>query len=408
MKRMLHIYKVFAIILLLSAKGLSVAAQTCEWRLANPLFNSIDPDGAGPATGSVTFTLQAHTTSGVINQVSGISVGWCWQTANAMLPAGVTCGLSVTPPSNVTVSPALAALGFTYNSVDQCSGTVNFSTGGQTFNRRSSGSFDGGIFNLTTTWTDFFTVTLWSLNPDGGPTPQGGYVALNSSGVAPNTPAGIAFGSYALSDVPGGEYVVNSLTYTTPLPLVTGALPVLFSRYDVKCTERGTSLSWSTASEQSSSYFDVEKSAAGNGTDWTSIGRVAAAGISATQQNYQYLDLEGGNAAYRIKQVDQNGRVVYTDLKRSSCAAPASLDVLLYPIPARDKLTVAIRSSRAARTNLQVIDATGRVVYKLQNTTINVGNNNIQLDLHSLTAGEYILVSTDPSVYINKKFVIAR
>ncbi|WP_255154600.1 T9SS type A sorting domain-containing protein [Ferruginibacter sp. HRS2-29] len=401
---MLHIYKVVAVVFLLSVKAISSSAQVCEWRLANPVYNPVDPDGAGPATGTVSFTLQVHTTSGTITQVSGISVGWCWQTANAMLPTGINCGLSVPPPSNVTVNPVLAGLGFTYNNVDQCSGTVNFSTGGETFNRRSSGSFDGGVFDLSTTWVDLFTVTLWSL---GSSAPHGGYVALNSSGVSPNVPAGIAFGSYALSDVPGGEYVVNSLTYTSPLPLVTGPVPVTFSRYDVKCSDRGTALTWSTSVEYNSNYFEVEKSANGSGTDWKAIGRTPAAGSSAIQQNYQYLDLEAGAAAYRIRQVDLNGRATYTDIKRSSCEAK-SINVLLYPIPAKDRLTVAIRSSRAARTNLNVIDATGRIVLRQSNTIINAGSNNVLLDVHTLPAGEYILVSSDPSVYINQKFVIAR
>ena len=113
----------------------------------NPIYSSVDPDGAGPATGSVTFTLQIRAVSASIPNITGISTGWSWQSANAMLPTGSPCGTnSVTQPANITMSAAFA--GFTYNNVNECSGSVNFSNGTQTFDRRSSGTIDGGTITL--------------------------------------------------------------------------------------------------------------------------------------------------------------------------------------------------------------------------------------------------------------------
>lgn len=403
MKKMLHIKRTVTLLALSLAIGFGARAQV-EWRLTNALFSALDPDGAGPATGTVTFDVQIHTTGATIPNIIGISTGYSWQSANALLPTGVTCGsVSIPKPSNITMGAEFGAAGFIYNNVDQCSGTVNFTAGGQTFDRRASGTVDGGVITLTPAWLTMFTVTLWSR---GIVFPQAGYTVINSGADAPNTPPGIVFPTYAVGD-PEIGYPAVSLTYTTPLPLGLTVTPVTFSKYDVKCSETGTSITWTTSNEQNSSYFEIQRSDNSSGTDWRSIGRISAAGNSSRERNYQYLDLEAGTAAYRIKQVDVNGRTTYTDIKRSSCEARA-LNVALYPVPAKTMLTVAIRSDRPAKTSLQVIDATGRVVYKLMNAVINTGSNNIQLDVHSLPAGEYILVSSDPSVYIRQKFIIAR
>ncbi|MEO7045663.1 MAG: T9SS type A sorting domain-containing protein [Ferruginibacter sp.] len=401
MKKVLHTSKKISFIVCFSLLGLITKAQDCEWRLTNPSYNSSDPDGAGPATGSVTFTLQVHTVSGSLPDITGIGTGWCWQTANAMLPTGVVCGLSIPQPANVTMSPLFAGLGFSYNYVDECSGTVNFTVGGQTFNRRSSGTIDGGTIILTPTWVDVYTVTLWTLNSTA---PQGGYTVINSGEGATNTPAGITFNTYTISDVLANGHIVTSLTYTTPLPLGASVTPVTFSSFNVKCNDKGAAVVWATETEANSSYFDIQKSI--NGTDWTSIGNMNSTGNSSAHKDYQYQDIQAGTGFYRIRQVDLNGNSSYTAVIPSACSS-RSLTATVYPIPARDKVTVTINSDHNVRTDIELVDATGRIVLK-QNAIINKGLNNIVLDIHSLPSGNYILVSSDASIYLNKKVIVSR
>lgn len=181
-------------------------------------------------------------------------------------------------------------------------------------------------------------------------------------------------------------------------------LPVTLNSYDVNCTDKGVLINWSTASEQNTDRFEIQKSS--NGSNWVVIGYVNAAGNSTTQKNYQYLDLNGGVAFYRIRQVDKDGRFVYTAIKRSDCKI-AQYDVILYPVPANDKLNVVIRSDKTISAGLQVVDISGRIVQKNMNT-INPGNNNIVINVSSLPAGQYLLVSTNPDLKIDKKFTILR
>ena len=373
----------------------SLYAQVCEWRLTNPTYNSTDPDGAGPATGSVTFVLQIHTVSGTIANINTISTGFCYQSARAMIPTTPGCAI-VNSPANISVSPFFVAGGFSYTTVNQC-GIVapDINTGGQLFNRRVVGTMDGTSVTLTTTWQDMITVTLWTL---GSSFPQGGYTIINSSeGGSPGE-----FTTYAVSDAAANGYVTNSLTFTTPLAL-GGAVPVTFTKFDAKCNANGTLISWATAQESNSSHFEIERSSNGS-ANWTSVANVSAAGNSSIDKNYQQIDLNGGPAFYRIKQVDKDGQFMYTGIERTNCEIK-NITSVIYPVPARDVLNVVIKSDRVLNTNLMLFETTGKLVRKVNVSVLN-GNNNYKINTIGLSAGEYILKSSNPALNINKAFTV--
>ena len=374
-----------------------VSAQDFEWRLGNSTYSSVDPDAAGPATGSVTFTLQVHTVSVSIPTVTALTLGYSYQPALAMLPTTTGCTSTITP-TNTVISPEFTTAGFVYETVNQCNVIGSEITGGQNFTRKTAGSLlSGPGLTITTAWSDVFTVTLWTL---GNSYPQGGYVMINSG--FGGTPAGI--GSYGISDLAANDsYIVNSLTYTTPLPL-GGTLPVLFSKFEAKCTNTGTLISWATAQEGNSSRFEIERSS--NGTVWTNIGTVAAAGNSSSSRNYQQVDLNGGIAFYRIKQIDKDGQFIYTGVEKTNCLVK-NITSLIYPVPAYDVLNVVIKSDRSIRTQLMVYDMQGKLVKNIDAPVI-AGNNAFKINLIGLASGDYMLRSNDATIEINKIFTIKR
>src|SRR5438477_142901 len=79
----------------------SVIAKVFKWQLVNPTYSSVDPDGNGQETGSVTFTLQIHTTSGSVGDVNVLTVGYSYQSANAMIPSSPGCVTGNAP--NITL-----------------------------------------------------------------------------------------------------------------------------------------------------------------------------------------------------------------------------------------------------------------------------------------------------------------
>jgi hypothetical protein len=339
--------------------------------------------------------MQIHTTGGTVNNVNAMSTGWSYQSASTMIPTTPGCAV-VSNPANVTMSADFIAGGFAYTTVNQC-GVFSQTTGGQTFDRRAVGTIDGTSIDITTTWIDVYTVTLWTL---GTTNPEGGYVVINSgAGGSPGE-----FTTYAVSDELANEYVANSLTYTTPLVLGSGALPVLFTKFEANCTNIGAVVSWSTSSESNSSYFQLERSE--NGNDWTSVAKIKASGTTSRPRDYQAVDAFAGKAYYRIRQVDLDGHSLYTSIIRTNCDSKRN-NIVIYPVPARNILNVVISSDKPIKTQLTVIDNVGKVVRKI-NANLLTGNNTFQFDVKGLSSGEYIIHSNNPGIELNKKFNIVR
>lgn len=392
MKNNLYKISTLSFIIILTVSSFKLHAQTCEWKLVNPTYSGTDPDGAGPATGSVTFTMQIHTTSGTINNVNTISTGWSYQSASLMIPTSPGCSI-VSNPSNVSISAAFTTAGFSFSTVNQC-GSFSQTTGGQTFDKRAVGTLNGTSINISTAWIDVYTVTLWTL----GSTWPHGYVVINSgAGGLPGE-----FTTYAVADNLANQYVVNSLTYTSPF--IFSGLPVLFKNFEANCTNNGTLVSWSTASEFNSDYFELQRSA--NANDWTSVATIKAAGNSTTAHTYQQLDLNGRTMYYRIKQVDLDGDFTFTNIIRTNCEAK-KMDMTIYPVPAQNILNVIIRSDKALKTQLFLIDGVGKIVRKINADLFN-GSNRFIFNLDGLSTGEYLIRSSDPGVELSKRFNIIR
>jgi hypothetical protein len=391
---MKYLYKLQSLVLIIfsTVPYSNLNAQTCEWRLTNATYSSVDPDGAGPALGSVTFTMQIHTTSGTITNVNTISTGWSFQSANLMVPTTPGCAV-VSNPANVTVSAAFTTGGFAFTTVNQC-GTFSQTAGTKNFDTRTVGTLDGTSIDISTTWIDVYTVTMWTLDNIGG------YVIINSSdGGSPGQ-----FTSYAVADQLANEYIANSLTFDTPLAVGPGTLPVLFTKLGASCNSNGATVSWSTTSESNTNYFELQRSI--NGNDWTSVNVIKAAGNSSTGHTYQLPDFNGGASLYRIKEVDMDGQTIYTSIIRTNCEVK-TVDMVIYPVPARDLLNVVIRSVKSLKTQLLIIDGVGKVVRKIDATLLN-GSNTFQFNLNGLASGEYLIRSNAPGVELNKTFNIAR
>ncbi|HZH63598.1 MAG TPA: T9SS type A sorting domain-containing protein [Flavisolibacter sp.] len=390
------LYKILLCVGVLTLLTAAVQAQaTAEWRLVQTSYSATDPDGAGPATGTVQFRLEMHAIAGSF-VATDISTGFSWQSTRAMLPTTSACtGNS----SNIVLSPAFVAAGYSYTTVNQCN-MVNFSAGGQNLDRIVSGSLDPGSSSITinTTWTPVFTVTLWAL---GSTLPQAGFAAVHSSGTGTPGP----LGSYSIADNVGNEIVVNSLSFDTPLPLGSGTLPVLLTNFNVQCQpNKSTSVSWTTSQEINNNYFEVEKSA--NGITWSTLDKVPGSGNSSIQKNYQINDAQGGAAFYRLKQVDIDGKITYSNNARASCEGRNVL-ATLFPVPARDIVTLVVSADRSIKTALMVFDSKGRLVVNMA-VTITTGTNNFKIPVQKLAAGEYIIRSSEPGIEISKRFTVVR
>jgi uncharacterized delta-60 repeat protein len=138
-------------------------------------------------------------------------------------------------------------------------------------------------------------------------------------------------------------------------------LPVKLTSFTAALASPATArLAWTTASEQNSLAFEVERSL--DGQQFAHIGTVAAAGSSSALRHYELLDTQLPAGAtllyYRLRQVDQDGTFSYSPV-RTVARTGAAAGLVLFPNPARSAATLTGALPGAA---VAVFDALGRQV----------------------------------------------
>jgi hypothetical protein len=157
-----------------------------------------------------------------------------------------------------------------------------------------------------------------------------------------------------------------------------------------QASSTGNILRWTTASETSSDYFEVERST--NGEEFTKIGQLAAAGTTTATHSYLFTDAAAtATSYYRLRQVDFDGTASYSPVV-TLAASPRVLSTtkpVAYPTVFTSELNVALPGADAQAATVALLTADGRPVY----------NRSVQLsaapqaltELPTLAPGIYLL-----------------
>ena len=199
-----------------------------------------------------------------------------------------------------------------------------------------------------------------------------------------------------------GTVTVTGVTTFSPFTFsarVAGVIPVKLSSFTVQKMNNSVKLNWTTAQEINSKEFIIERST--NGNTWTAIATVPAAGNSNLVLNYSTTDntpVKGINF-YRIRQVDINGRSDYSATK--SVLFNSAYEVLITPNPATTILNIYVAKTNSNSVNIQLIDATGKVI---QN--INPDQSHVQINISAMGRGLYFIKMTNEGNVITKKILL--
>jgi hypothetical protein len=98
-------------------------------------------------------------------------------------------------------------------------------------------------------------------------------------------------------------------------PLTGVPLPILLTDFTASGRDNTALLQWQTAQEENTREFLVQRSP--DGTTFSTIGTVAAAGNSSITLDYSFVDGSpvAGNNYYRLEEVDQDGYTTYTAVR---------------------------------------------------------------------------------------------
>lgn len=172
--------------------------------------------------------------------------------------------------------------------------------------------------------------------------------------------------------------------------ITAGDLPVSLLSFTAKKTGSHTQLDWSTATEQNSSHFNIQRSA--DGMNFTDVlGKVNAAGNSNSVRNYTFMDnnpLKNWNY-YRLEQIDINGDVHYSNIVAVKYEDKAR-SFSIYPNPAKDFIYITYNGRISGVMNVQIIDNKGAMV-DARRLNVLGGNTFSKININRLASGVYIL-----------------
>ncbi|WP_114781789.1 T9SS type A sorting domain-containing protein [Botryobacter ruber] len=207
--------------------------------------------------------------------------------------------------------------------------------------------------------------------------------------------------SYSGQPVPAEQ--VNGKATSSPS---SAPLPVTLLYFKGRSTAAGNQLSWATATEDNSSHFVVERS--GNGSNFTAIATLQAAGLSRQQILYTYADKASatltGTHYYRLKQVDLDGTFEYSFMIALDNQAAARAGIIAYPNPFTDALTLALpRGTTAETAEVLLTTLEGKILYQARMTLPDGEKNIVLTGLPVISAGLYLVrLQLDEELYLLK------
>jgi Secretion system C-terminal sorting domain len=206
----------------------------------------------------------------------------------------------------------------------------------------------------------------------------------------------VFFGTATVVNDPGGW---NSGTSFAPLQPLS-VIPVKFVSFTATKNNNDAVLAWKVDNEDNrTDKYEVERSV--NAVDFTKIATVAAKANGQASNSYELTDanlaalIQNANGViyYRIKQLDKDGRFVYTEIRNIRLSGKGGFSAAVFPNPVKDVATLNVDLSVAADVLVYITDAAGKEVQKL---TINgaVGGNTKRINMSNFAKGTYVMKVT--------------
>ena len=184
-----------------------------------------------------------------------------------------------------------------------------------------------------------------------------------------------------------GVYIVSNGMVT---------LPNIFGPFTGRRVNGTTVLSWTTELESNSWRFEIQRST--DGSSWTNIGQVPAAGNSSSPLSYQFIDtvpLQGGNSLYyRLALESKDGSYTYSGvilLSSSDNAMPAPQISRIVPDPFGSEMEITCTAPASGPAEVLIRDITGVTVVHQQFTATKGENVWWLRNLNGLAQGVYIV-----------------
>ncbi len=166
--------------------------------------------------------------------------------------------------------------------------------------------------------------------------------------------------------------IIQKITFSN------SSLPLRWVSFTLTNEKAQVKLNWKTENEVNTSHFIIERSV--DGSTYESIGQVAA--NNGTSSSYSFTDVspKTGISYYRLKQIDADGKYVYSTVLTVNRTTANTITLL--PNPASD--FIKINSTTAEKLSVKIYAADGKLMI-----TGNYASGE-QISISKLTTGMYV------------------
>ena len=224
------------------------------------------------------------------------------------------------------------------------------------------------------------------------------FAGADAENVQPNNTTWYYFALITQGD--GNKMVTAPIWYSRN----DGALPVTLVNFNAAYRKNTNDvlLTWSTAQEEKSREFVIERSTDG-GRSWEMIGKTKAAGASQELRRYSFVDGKPVFAKnfYRLKMVDEDNSFRYSGTQLAEVGADVSLSVY----PSIGNGLTHVTASKSGSYLVTVVDAYGK---ELSRKTQTLSASPSRLDLSAYGSGLYYISISNGQFKTTQKVSIVK
>ena len=186
-------------------------------------------------------------------------------------------------------------------------------------------------------------------------------------------------------------------------------VPVELTSFNATVNNGSVLLKWNTATEKNNKGFDIQRKQ--ENSSYENIAFVNGAGTSTESHDYTYSDskIDNGNYTYRLRQVDYDGTVSYSNEVNVHVNVPLVFGLEQnYPNPFNPTTEINYTVAKDGFVSLTVFNALGQEVVKLVDGNVKAGRHQVTFNASRLSSGVYFYRLEQSSKNSVKKMLLLK
>jgi hypothetical protein len=187
-------------------------------------------------------------------------------------------------------------------------------------------------------------------------------------------------------------------------------VPVELISFNLELIEKDkVQLTWITATETNNLGFAVERKL--QNQYWEQISFLEGYGNSTEIRDYLFIDVRPpvGFIEYRLKQMDFNGKFVYSNILSINMDIPSQFKLEQNrPNPFNPTTKIYYTLPESGKVKIEIFNMLGQKVEELENTFKEPGNYSVDFDAGNLSSGIYYYSLSTDKFYDCKKMLLLK